>query len=307
MGPNRDEGLPETEIGVSRLGAFTELVGYPGRILGLYDAGLGGFSSIQAYNQDGWCDLYRAYEPNKSIKSGEFQPVDGTSLDRLWFNQGGDILWLGFPSETVEPDKDPAYEAMWEGWAVTSYMHATLYDVWKLYNTLKLYTDGLDEGEVACEFRLDQDAAWTSISDVFTEQPVQELSILADQLAQGKRICFRLRLLTEDRFIIPKVEILVVEGVARVPVKASFAMTFRIEGKNLDLQQVPSDDFPSPQSVIDWLGACAQNLTPLRMRSVSYAYDDHLVFVDPAPLKGNYETMDNRELYIGTLSVIVIR
>ncbi len=295
IGPNRDEGLPQ-----DRQGYISSITGYPGRFYAAIDAGTTGTSSVLMWGGTGWHEIYRANAVGRRIRRLHFQVIPGSSPDRLWIDQGGDLIWIPFPSGTTDPTQDSDYRYTHESAVELSYMQAGMYDLYKLYNSLKLFTEDLDDGQtIHAEYKVDNDTTWTAISDYFDTSPFQEL-LLKDELGvNGKRMRVRLRLMTNDNTKTPKIKGIVLECVSRVPVKYSYGLSFRMRTGAFNLRSDP-DDFTVDQ-IADQIDTWAENLTPLKMRCVHKRFDNKLVFIDPTSISPLGE---KNEIYNNKLTVV---
>ena len=82
-------GLPR-----KRQGSFAAFAGYGDMLIGAYDAGEDGYSSILAWNGLGWTELYRSAQIGQRILNCYIQSMDGTPVDWLWFSVGSTIMRL---------------------------------------------------------------------------------------------------------------------------------------------------------------------------------------------------------------------
>lgn len=276
MGMNRDAGMP-----TYRQGIVSKLIGYPGRFFAVIDGGDYHYSSLLCYNMMGWHEIYRCSVLGMRINDGQFQATYGSDPDKLWLSVGQDIIWLAFPSLTVEPSKDTNMLFVHEGSVITSWIYDNLFDVPKLWNSLKLFADNLtDDIKVEADFQVDDDTTWTPLSTAFVTVPSQEVDLSEDSI-QGKRIRFRFRLMTNDKNVTPIVKTTVVEAISRVPVKYSYAFSYRCTDDRKDLMSSQEEYTADEQyAIIDnW----ARTVTKLKMNSIYKRYDDIDVFIDPPP------------------------
>ena len=298
MGTNRDSGLPKT-----RRGPVVALQGYPSAIFEAIDGGTTGYSTVNGWNQTGWCEMYRA-PLGQRIDHLYYQVIPDVGLNRLWVAQGNDIVWLPFPSDTIDPTQDENYLYASECAVTSGWLYAGLADVVKLYNTIKVFAENLVEDEQWLEFdyKLDSDTTWTPIDDAIYECPVQELDIDTNSSVQGKRLCYRVRSYTKDASKTPIIHSIVLDTISRIPNKYSVAMTYVLseEGKNL---LGFNDDQGSPDDIQTQLDEWANSLTRLTFRCQKEILDDMRVFIDPAPLA---IIGDKLEMYTGKLTMIEV-
>jgi len=90
IGPNLEEGLP-----AERRGEIASMIMYGEWLLVAIDGGIDNTSSILLYNKLGWHEYYRAPAAGMRITKMFIQPMPEDKMDRLWFNEGGDIVWVG--------------------------------------------------------------------------------------------------------------------------------------------------------------------------------------------------------------------
>ncbi len=298
VGPNRDEGLPS-----DRHGVISSLIGYPGRYFCAVDAGTSGISSVLCNNGTGWHEVYRAWEAGQRIRNMLFQTIPGALQDRLWVIQQDDVLWLPFPSMTLDPRKDSSYRYTHEGTLTSGYMYAGLYDVYKFYKSLKLFSEGLVEDEliIEAEYQIDESTTWLPISDTFDTSPIQEINLKSEYGETGKRMRYRLRLHTTDNTKTMRIKGIVSESISRVPVKYSYAIPYRLRDNDVDLNtDIEPMSAEEKEAIIDeW----AESLTPLVMRSTRKQFDNITVFIDPTPMSPTHEKSEG---YAASITVIQV-
>ena len=192
---------------------------------------------------------------------------------------------------------------------IESWKSAGLYDLWKLYSSLKLVSESLEEGtvEVHVDYRLDRETSWTPMVELFKDSPSEELAFRDDLTLKGKRVGLRLRFLTETATIAPVVETTLMEVAAQVPVTKSFSAPFRLMEGNPNLQGDPDPVYRTAEELNDQLLDYAVNLVPLVFEATSSVWHGQVVFLNPAPLRANFDTLAKRDRFIGEMSVLVIR
>ena len=304
VGPNKDDGLP-----TNRQGIISCAVGYPGRMFIGIDGDTTGYSSILGNSTggsdgSGWCEIFRAPAINERINHMLFQPIPGKALDRLWVSMGSDVLWIPFPSGTVDPLADANMRFVHESVIPTGYKYAGLYDVFKFYHSLKLFTEHLSEDDgqwVDVDYQVDEDTTWTPLPESFYTSPMQEINLLNTLGVNGKRIRFRLKLQTSDNTKTPIIKGTVTENISRVSVKYAYGFAYRVRDDDVNLRGEP--ETITAEEKQDLLDEWATNLTPLVMRCGRKRYDNKTVFIDPTqgqPYKIHSEG------YLEKLSVIEV-
>ena len=308
VGPNRDDGIPS-----ARQGVISKLAGYPGKLFAAIDAGSSGYSTVlgnasNASDGSGWCEVYRAPVAGQRIRDIIFEPIPGSTLDRLWISVGDDIVWIPFPSGEINPTNDTQMRYMHESAITLGYMYAGLYDIYKFYHSLTLFTENLNEVSssfdavtVEADYQVDEDTDWTPLPSEYDISPIQELDLKETYGVNGKRLRLRLRLMTEDNTATPIIKGVVLENVSRVPVKFAYGFAYRVMDDDIDLNG--DRDTHSAEQKLDLLDQWSSELTPLVMHNNFKRYDDKTVFIDPsenAPLK------ETEEGYLGQLTVMEI-
>lgn len=299
VGPNRDDGLPS-----NRQGVISALLAYPGRYIAAIDAGASGYSSVMINNGTGWHTLYVAPAVGERILSMDYQPIQGVTLDRLWVHVGNDIIWLPFPSLTLDPTKDSNYRFTHYGVFVSGWMYVGMVDAFKFFKSLKLFAEDLESEEqfVEAEYQIDSDTdEWIPLATPFDTSPVQEIDLKETFGVEGKRLRFRLHLHTNDNSKTPLIKTTVVENISQVAVKYSYGFIYRVADFDYNLLgervELTAEEFQ--QQVDEW----AANLTPLYMRGWRKRFDEKTVFIDPTQSNPIYE---NSEGYIEKLTIVEI-
>ena len=295
VGPNTDEGLPS-----GRQGYVSAMVAYPGRYFSAINAGTGRSSILGTIGGGNWHEIYRAWADGMEIQAVGFQTIPGDASDRLWVSVGKDVIWLPFPSGTIYPQNDNNYLYRHEGSMTSAYIYVGMFDLIKTFHSLKLHSENLSEDgvEVALDFRVDDDEAWTTLEDVFNESPAQELELTEEHGVGGFKIQYRLRLRTNDAGVSPIVSTTVLESIATVSIRHSWSLPFRMSDQEQTLANDKND--LTAAAILKQLDAWAAALTPLTMHSNMAAFDDKVVFVDPIPLRAY---MENEPGYTGGLTV----
>jgi len=282
IGPNLGEGLP-----VNRRGPIVSMQGYPGKFFIAIDAGAG-YSSIM--DSGGWHERYRAPKGQR-ITATAFQVVPGTNLDRLWVYQGNDLIWLPFPSDTVNELEDAVYPFAPEFCVTLSRMHAGMFDTQKIIKKIKLQTERLEvdetTGEPVCwfelDYRLNENETWLPIDDAFTSSPTQEVDFTAQYGVSGKRVQFRFRGYSTDAYKTPVFIAIIIGAVLRVDVKNFYGpFTFRLsdDDPTASLRERDTDMTAAQklQTMEDW--GDASNDSMLLMRCVAALCDNKMIFLN---------------------------
>ena len=307
IGPSRELGLPS-----NRQGPIVELQGYPGVFFAAIDGGASNYSSILVYNQLGWHELYRAPQVGQRIRNLYFQVIPGTTVDRLWFSQGTDVLWLPFPSDTLNPVQDSGYLFTHEGGLVSSWFYANLQDVLKLYKSAKVFAETLTASAQTVDIYYQTDGAsdsstWNAITGTFDTVPVEEIDLTAANSVTARRLRYRLIVRTNDAAISPKIKAVVLETLARITTKFQYACTYRAQDEDIGLEGDDVTEYTRVETLLTQLDTWANSPTVLTMRSVYSPFDSKNVLLDPSSLQPFTLIADDQtEVHIGQLSLTEI-
>jgi len=301
VGPDRDEGLPD-----ERRGPIAKLISYPGRIFASIAVDSTRYSSILDVTRLGWHEWYRCSEAGQSIENMHVQVVPGWTVDRLWFVQGQDILWLPLPGNTLREDTDPDFRFTHEGTVESGWLYGGMQDVVKFYNSLKLLTTGTSSTKlVEADYRTNETATWTALPSAF-DTFIEEIgfSSATPPSVTGRRLRYRLRMMTNDATVSPIIKASVVEAIGRVPIKYSYTFSFKVGDENTDLEG-DDDSYSRAETMITQLDTWANAATPLTWRCAFSPFDNKTVLVDPASLRPTTLMPDDQlEAHIGQLTVI---
>ena len=303
-----DDGLPS-----EMRGNVSCILPFPGRTLVAVDAGASGYSSILENNGgSAWHMKYQAPKGER-IYHMEVQVIPGSTIDRLWILQGGEMVWYPYPSNAFDPSQDTNYPYAHEGMVELGAMYAGLLDASKYWSALKLDLDDLvdDETWVEANYRLD-DGNWQTMAEVFDEMPLAEhaLGTVDDEDrefgANSKKFQLRVRLMSTSLYKSPLVRAIVVKAVTVTQPKFLYAFIYKIEPNNLN--DAPDDTLTAGQKTalveygvadtVDEIGdvmtttqkqklldAWSGRAQSLWMSCVIPAYHNRPVFLAPPPAR----------------------
>jgi hypothetical protein len=138
LGPNLDEGLP-----AERRGEVKDLIAYGEWLLCAVDGGEDNYSSILLHNGVGWHEYYRAPAAGLRITGLWLQSIPGTYVDRLWFNEGADIAWLGID---LTPESNDNFRYTFSSWVDQATIYGTLGDADKFFQAIRVTARSLAGG-----------------------------------------------------------------------------------------------------------------------------------------------------------------
>ncbi|KKL95939.1 hypothetical protein LCGC14_1849560, partial [marine sediment metagenome] len=309
VGPSQDFGLP-----ANRQGPIVAMEGYPGIFFCAVDGGTSNYSSIliTSGSRD-WHELYRAPQTGQRIRNLFFQVIPGTTIDRLWFSQGTDVLWLPFPSDTLDPFRDSNYLFTHEGHLITSWMYADLQDVDKLFKSFKVFGEAYSSNAIfiECDYQTDGDtetSTWNNINGTFDAVPVEEIDLVADPVANavtGRRVRARYRFYTNSNSSTPRMKATVAEMFGKIEQKYSFSCSFRAMDFDEDLQgRLSSDRVETLTNQLETWASSPQPLTFANWHSPFDAKTVSLISVELDPVDADPEAQE--EELLGSLTLVEI-
>ncbi len=291
LGPNLDEGLPD-----GRDGEVIQMLGYPGRVFALVDAGTTGESSLLERTGGGWHEVYRA--PSKErLRAMAIQVIPGDeNADRLWLRQGNITIWIPLPSNGTREMTDTAYRYTSDGAIVLGKMHAGLYDIQKIARLVKLWSAGLtiygttdivtEQHMFYIDYRVDDDEDWTLGTGGQYSNVTQMLTTFG---IAGKSIQLRIRFHSWRDDETPQLQAVVMDAVSRTEVKYSYSMNFRLMDDEPSLAPREMDDnsiTAAGKSAItklaiieNWADASTEGM--LYMTADSDLYNGKYIFINP--------------------------
>ena len=237
VGPNLDDGL---QAGYQ--GPIYDLLSFPGRVYAAVsgeDWGTGSYGSIQVDNGLGWHPWYRSQAPGSKIRKLYHQVIPGSTPDRMWVSEGGDVIWLHMPSETLDPRRDSNYKYFHEGMLQTSAMSLRLKDIPKTLNSINIWAESLatDAQYITVRYELNWDGTQVDLSGNVDTMPTEELDIsFAGSQIQTRDVHFVIVFHTTDETKSPELKATVLEAVAHLPTKFRYSIQFRAGDENIDLR-----------------------------------------------------------------------
>ena len=299
VGPDRDSGLP-----ANRQGQIADMLAYPARYFAAIDAGEDGYSSVLLNNNSGWHEIYRAPNAGERITALGFQTISGDRPDRLWISVGDDIVWLVMPSNVLKAVYDNAAEYTHESVMVSSWFSIGMVDVIKQWGSMNVMAEYLEQDGVYIEadYQIDQDPTWYPMSEHYVTSPTQEIKFKANFGVTAKRLRYRLRLQTNDKYKTPFVKACVLKTVIKVGTKYCYAASCRNLQEDVNLRGEVEDISPYDRlnTLIEW----ANNATALHMLAFTSPFDDHIVFIDPPTVSNLKECVRPGNLLQITLNEI---
>jgi hypothetical protein len=272
VGPNRDEGLPDT-----RRGFITSMQGYIGRFFYNYDC-IDGYSAIfESANGTDHHEIYRCDTAGKRIRNLFTQVIPGDTADRLWFTEGDDIAWLPLPGNTLKEDTDDTFLNTHEAVLETGWITGQEPDAVKLFGSVKLFLENATANrKIEWDYKTDEATTWTPVTTAFTTPPVQEISLNIS----AKRLKLRFRMQTNDNTETPIMRAMLVTATTRPRTRYTYSMRTSLEDAAINLEG-NEDTTVAAASLLTTLDAWMEANTVLTMHSVFTPFDNRSVYLEP--------------------------
>jgi hypothetical protein len=284
VGPNRDLGMPE-----SYQSPISALVGYPGKFFAATDARNNRYSAIFMSKGHGdWHPIYSCDELGQRIQSLYVQAIPGWTGDRLWFSQNADIVYLPLPGNTLREDTDTTYDFTHEAVVESAWIYSSMQDLVKHYKSLTVFAENLASGRIIeMDYKIDDDSTWTAISGDISTVPSEELDLSSatPPTSKGKRMKYRLRIMTNNRNQPVRTRAVVMKGIAHQAVKYGYQMTFRAYDEPIDIEGEDDAVYTSVETMMDQFDTWANAGTVLTQRCVFSPFDNKTVKIDPSSLQ----------------------
>ena len=231
LGPNLDAGLP-----ADRRGEIRDIVSYGEWVLCAIDGGKDNVSSILLYNGIGWHEFYRAPAVGLRITKMWIQSIPGNYIDRLWFNEGADIVWLGID---LTPEMNANYRYSFAGWIDQANVYGSMGEVEKFFQAIKVTANDLAATHYISTAPR-RESGWRneeppageiiqSLWGIFVSSPVDEIAIEAYWGMDAftlRRLQIHIGLHTTRPVLTPDLRAMVVDFIEHIPI--SWGYTLRL-------------------------------------------------------------------------------
>jgi len=294
VGPWKGAGMPS-----SRSGPISCLESGIGMVFAGINAGTAGYSCVMAYDGRGWHEIYRCQHAGGQVQNLHWQPVSG-GRGRLWISVDGDLVYLEFPKNTLNPLRDSSFLYQHEFSLITGTIDMGASQLPKLFHELHVIADGLGtDKQVWVEYQLD-DAIGSNDWSPLQWANFSPASVFKINRGDKKAIRFRIRGITNSPTVPTVVNATVLEGIARTPVKRQWTLRAKTSSFQVTRIGLPDSD---PDDFYQWFQDAAVTCKPLHMRSKWVAMDDIYVFAEAPSVNREFITPsgEHGDQYIVTI------
>jgi len=292
IGPNSHEvSMPDDYSGV-----ISGLLSYPGMLVCSVDAGDSGYSTVNAYNGTGWCNLFTAPTAGLRIQNIYVQSIPGDNVDRLWISCADTSVWIPI---SVNPSEHPlltynGYMQAWDASLQMGRMYAGRRLVNKYWNELKWYMTNRSYGFSGgfypyYKYRVIMyDAGLSETVGLLTDLTFEYEWDSTDSTQEtwtipigrsGWVIMPKITVEMDDPDIYSVIESLLFEALAVDKIRRGDTLTVRIADKDKDLSGYDFDDYLTASAKLAQLTTWEQTPTALTMTSTVGLMDTKTVFI----------------------------
>jgi len=310
IGPWKGQGMPS---GAS--GTVVDLVPAIGWLFAAYDGGTHNQSSLLAY-QNGWHTLFRAPsyvkaafggdKSNPRIRSVHWQSIYGEdATNYLWFECGGDIMFMQMPLASLNPSLDTNVMYAPESYVVHSRMDTGYAELEKYWDKIRCVSPAVD-GTIYLDYQTNPPLESLTFTNAGSGTSSPSFNATIDQ-SRKRDIMVRTRISVSDIDDTAEntIEAIVVDGVARVIPKKQWTVRTKIADYQKTLRdEIEYAAYDRYAKLWEWAGY-AQELT---MRSVNKFHDANgsgrSVFIEPGSFAPEYiEEPDGSTSCIATFTL----
>jgi len=271
VGPDVGYGLPEDRRGIP-----VSLASYPDRVVAAIDAG-DNRSSILAYNNLGWHEMYRA--PNDGDRIRNVHVVSRSdSPDRIYFSEGSDVAYIPV---SINPETEDGYEFHYEAVVESGRIYGGERGVENYFHSVELITEELDDDTtIEVDYMSDSDSSWTRMDVPFTESPKQKQVLTEDYDVSGSWLKLRFRLYTKSNTVTPVFSAATLETIERSEINFAYAVPVRLpSGFHQNLNGVTTK--LTGESMWDKLREWVNGERPVTVRSVNEQLHGKVCTIEP--------------------------
>lgn len=279
------QGFKRSYFPYGREGVDSAYTTYVSWMFTAKDAGSAGTSAVMLYDGLNHHEFARAWKAGRQIRDVAIQTVN-QGRNRLWYDCGGDLVYVELPFNKGNPLYDTGAKYMHESSVESSVIDmGTASKLPKFIKEVTLTSDNLNNAgiNVAFDYKVDDDTAWT-LKGTFLQSPEDTLNVNEPNI---RRFQYRLRLNTDNQLVPPDITGFVPTGFARSQQRKIFS--FECKVRNVQVNGKPQ----LAKDVINWLEEVAESAYVITMHSKYEGLNDYynLIIAPPSqyPIRSNPE------------------
>lgn len=281
------QGFKSNAFPFGREGVDANYTSYIAHMFVAKDAGTSGTSSVMLYDGLNWHEFARAWASGKRIRDVATQIVDG-GRNRLWFDCGGDSVFVEFPLNKANPLHDTASKYMHEFVVESSEIDmGTASKLPKFIKEITLTSRNLTGGiKVYLDYQLDDDigsSTWIEAGE-FNESPEDTINL---NLGNVNKFAYRLRGYTDTQLTPPDIRGIVPNGFSRSPMRRILECQAKVKDMVINGKPYKAKD------IISWLEEASESAYLIHVNSAYEQFDDFdCVLAPPSvyPVRSNPDT-----------------
>ena len=282
------QGFKSNAFPFGREGVDSAYTSYVAHLFVAKDAGSSGTSSVMLYDGLNWHEFARGWATGRRIRDVAIQPVSG-ARNRLWFDCGGDLVFIEMPYNKANPLHDTAIKYQHEFVLESSEIDAGgASKLPKFIKELTLTVDNLSTSgtKIFVDYQLDNNigtSSWVQQGEI-NHSPEDSIDILKGNV---KRFAYRLRGYTDNQLVPPDIRGVVPNGFARSQSHRILECTATVKDFTVNGRLQKAKD------TVSWLEEAAEGAYLVHVNSSFGEYDDYDCVLAPPtiyPVKATPET-----------------
>lgn len=262
------QGFKNNSLPYGREGVVSAMTGYTMNwFFYVIDAGTSGTSSVMLYDGLNHHEFARGWASGRRIRDVFIQPVSG-ARNRLWFDCGGDSVYIELPYNKGNPLDDTGMKYMPEFVLESSEIDmGTASKLPKFIQDLTATTKNLNGNgiKIDVDFKVDAETTWKNPSRAFLKSPEDEVKL---RLVNINKFSYRIRGSTDNQLVPPDIRGIVPNGFARSP-------RLRILECEAKIQDITvNGKVQKAKDVFNWLDEMSEFPYPVQVNSKYHQFDD---------------------------------
>lgn len=291
------QGFKSNSFPFGREGIDANYTSYIAWMFAAKDAGTSGTSSVMLYDGLNWHEFARAWAVGKRIRDVAIQPVSGARA-RLWFDCGGDSIFVEMPYNKGNPLYDTAAKYMHEFVLESSEIDmGTASKLPKFIKEMTITANNLGGGiAIYLDYQTDNDigtSTWIP-AGVFNQSPEDTLQINEGNV---RRFAYRLRAFTDNQLTPPDIRGIVPNGFSRSPMRRILECSAKVKDMSISGKVFKAKD------IVTWLEEAAENAYLVHVNSTFEQLDDFDCVLAPPNI---YPVRSNPDTNVVTFNLLVL-
>lgn len=256
---------------------------YIGSLFMAKDAGTSGTSSVLLYDGLNEHEFARAWASGRRIRDVKMQPVSGART-RLWYDCGGDLVWVTMPLNKSNPLHDTGLTYQHEFAVESSEIDmGTASKLPKFIKDITATTKNLDGKGIYIDvdYQLDDNIGktgfenWVNTGEAFLISPEDKIDVDEGNL---RKFAYRLRAHTDDYATPPDVRGIVPNGFARSEMRKIISVECDVRDVQVNGKK------QTAREITNWLEEASASAYLVEIRSAFEQIDDYLCLIGPPNL-----------------------